>query len=413
MKPVRIPRVLACLSVALLAAACGTTLASTPKGASASRQPNPAALTSARIVYTVPNDTQDPPWALTGGSNGAWSWDIGTDSTIDYVSVTHHERVYRLDAACCGRGDRAYPGLAVAPNGTVWGVLNHSLVELDPEGGHFSVTTLPSPPAVEDEPSMDFKTSQNSADLVIVSPDATELVVGFEWAGAVVVYPLAHGAIGHPSMIRLPEGYFALDIAALADGTIGVGMERFGSNPEPEVDLVHHGGPPTQVRVPDGFGVVADGAGFLVGDYRPEFVTEAGRARSVQADFKLPSGDKWTVNAADGGPNRLILLPSGLIARTLDNGLVEVASQTRAHLFAMPRQRYPNLPDSCGGCFQPGSTTTTTTTLVPPPKWIWERDRVQQVVSDDEGDLWILTGTPASSIAFAEITATQLHAAFG
>jgi hypothetical protein len=61
----------------------------------------------------------------------------------------------------------------------------------------------------------------------------------------------------------------------------------------------------------------------------------------------------------------------------------------------------------------PGKSTTTTTTSVPPPKWLWERDRVQQVVSDGEGDLWILTETPASSIAFAEITAAQVHAAFG
>ena len=119
------------------------------------------------------------------------------------------------------------------------------------------------------------------------------------------------------------------------------------------------------------------------------------------------------MNGGDGGPNRLTALPGGLVARTLGNGLVEVASPARHVLFAMPLQRYPNLPDSCGGCSPAGAATTTTTTLVPPPKWIWERDRVQQLVSDDEGDLWILTGTPASSIAFAEITAAQLHAAFG
>ena len=34
------------------------------------------------------------------------------------------------------------------------------------------------------------------------------------------------------------------------------------------------------------------------------------------------------------------------------------------------------------------------------------------VVSDQQGDLWILTSTPTSGIAFAEITAAQLHAAF-
>jgi hypothetical protein len=262
---------------------------------------------------------------------------------------------------------------------------------------------------------MDLAMGQNSADLVAVSPDGKELVVGFEYAAAIAVYQLANGALGaHPSMIQLPAGYIALDIAVLVDGMIGVGMERFGSNAEPEVDLVRLGGGSSHVRVPDGWGMVADGSGFLVGDYRPEFVTEAGQVRRVPADFELPSADQWTQNGGDGGPNRLTLLPGGLIARAIDDGMVEIASPTRSKLFAMPRQRYPNVPIICGGCLPiPGKSTTTTTTSVPPPKWLWERDRVQQVVSDGEGDLWILTETPASSIAFAEITAAQVHAAFG
>jgi hypothetical protein len=423
MKPVRIQRIAVCLAVALLATACGTaqvTRATVSKETSVSLQSRPAVLTSARIVYTVPNNTQDPPWALTGANgDGGWYWDTGSDSVIYHVSgVTHSERAYRLGAKCCGGGVRAYTGLAVAPNGTVWGTLNDTLIELDPTSGHFSTTALPTPPGAEGEPSMDLAMGQNSADLVAVSPDGKELVVGFEDAAAIAVYRLANGTLGaHPSWIQLPVGYIALDIAVLVDGTIGVGMERFGSKPEPEVDLVRLGGSSSQVRVLDGWGMVADGNGFLVGDYRPEFVTEAAQVRPDPADFELPSGDRWALNAEGGGPNRLTLLPGGLIARATDNGMVEVASPTRSKLFAMPRQRYPNMPINCCGS-PPGpetskSTTTSTTTLVPPPKWIWERDHVEQVVSDGEGDLWILTHTPASSIAFAEITAAQLHAAFG
>ena len=72
---------------------------------------------------------------MTGGSGqGVWSWDVGSRSSIDYVNgVTHRERVYRLAEKCCGRGVRGYPGLTVGPNGTVWGVLNHTLVELNSE----------------------------------------------------------------------------------------------------------------------------------------------------------------------------------------------------------------------------------------------------------------------------------------
>ena len=76
MKPVRIQRIVACLTVALLATACGTTQmthATAPKETSVSPQPRPAVVTSARIVYTVPNNTQDPPWALTG-ANGDSGW---------------------------------------------------------------------------------------------------------------------------------------------------------------------------------------------------------------------------------------------------------------------------------------------------------------------------------------------------
>lgn len=416
----RTRRIVACLAVALLATACGTTQVTRPtalKETAVSPEPKSAAVASARIVYTVPNNTQDPPWALTGANgDGDWYWDTGSDSVIYHVTgVTHSERAYRLGAKCCGGGVRAYTGLAVAPNGTVWGTLNHTLIELDPTSGHFSTTALPVPPGAEDEPSMDLATGQSSADVVAVSPDGKELVVGFVYAAAIAVYRLANGALGaHPSMIQLPAGYIALDIAVLVDGTIGVGIERFGSNAEPEVDLVRLGGGSSQVRVPDAWGMVADGSGFLVGDFRPEFVTEAGQVRRVPADFELPSGNRWAQNGVGGGPSRLTLLPGGLIARAIHNGTVEVASPTRSGLFAMPRQRYPNLPDECGGCgLNTGKSTTTTTTLVPPPKWIWERDGVQQVVSDSEGNLWILTETPASSIAFAEITAAQVHAAFG
>jgi hypothetical protein len=68
------------------------------------------------------------------------------------------------------------------------------------------------------------------------------------------------------------------------------------------------------------------------------------------------------------------------------------------------------LPIECGGCLQ---QSTTTTTLVPPPKWIWQRDGVQQIVSDGDGDVWILTETPSSNTAFAEITAAQVRSEFG
>jgi hypothetical protein len=56
---------------------------------------------------------------------------------------------------------------------------------------------------------------------------------------------------------------------------------------------------------------------------------------------------------------------------------------------------------------------STTTTLVPPPKWIWQRDPVDQIVVDGEGNIWILSATPGSSIAFAEITPALLRSTFG
>ena len=219
------------------------------------------------------------------------------DSSIDYVSaVTHRERVYRLDAGCCGRGDRAYTGLAVGPDGTVWGVLNHTLIELDPTSGHFSATRLPSPPAVEGEPPMDLrdvKGLRRSRHRLARRNEARCRVRVGRPRSPSIRSPMVH--CGQPSMLALPRGYFALDIAILADGTIGVGMERFGSSPEPEVISLRHGGPSTQVRVPDGFGVVADGGGFLVGDYRPEFVNRGGsvcgRCRRTSS---CRSGDKWT-----------------------------------------------------------------------------------------------------------------------
>jgi hypothetical protein len=368
---------------------------------------------SPRIIYTVPGDTQDPAWAMTGGiGDGVWSWDVGTRSTINYVSgVTHRERVYDLGTACCGGGDRAFPGLTVGPSGTVWGVLNHTLIELNPVTGRFATTKLPSPPAAENEPATDLVMSQNSADDVTVASDGRELVVGFEYAAGVVVYPLAGGKLGRPSVIRLPAPDIALDVGVLADGTLGVGMEEFGSSPRPELDIIGPGGRSTRVSVPDSWGVTVDGDGWLVGESLPSFVTEGGQRRPVPADFRLPPGDRWGSNGAGGSPNRLVLLPGGLIGRPIQGGSLEVASVHANEVIAMPGRRVRNLPEMCGGCnMNPESTTTT---LVPPPKWIWQRDPVDQIVVDGEGNIWILSATPGSSIAFAEITPALLRSTFG
>ena len=214
-----------------------------------------------------------------------------------------------------------------------------------------------------------------------------KLAVGFDWADAVAIYRLRHGApLAHPSMVYLPTGYFALDVGFLADGTIGVGMERFGPKPEPEIDLVHPDGHSTQARVPDGFGVVRRRQRVPRRRLSPGVRHRNGSdTRPYRQPSSSRAGSRWVVNgAAPGGPDRMTLVPGGLIAEGLNNGLVEVASQTRTRLFALPRQRYRNLPDSLWRMPPSGaeSSTTTTTTLVPPPKWIWERDGVQQVVSD-------------------------------
>ncbi|HEV8064058.1 MAG TPA: hypothetical protein VGP46_04460, partial [Acidimicrobiales bacterium] len=257
--------------------------------------PHKAPLAStASIVYTVANDTQDPPWALTSGAgNSVWYWDASSDSVIYNVSAaTHSERAYPLGVNCCGGGVRAYPGLTVAPDGDVWAVLNHTLIELSPSSGHLSFTTLPKAPPALGAPSMTLALAQESGDLVAVSPNDKQLVVGFDDAAAIAVYRLANGTpSAQADLMRLPPGYIARDIAVLADGTIGVGMERFGSESRPEVDLIGPGDRSTQVRVLDGWGMVADGSSFLVGDYQPEFVTTSGQVRSVPADFELPRGD--------------------------------------------------------------------------------------------------------------------------
>jgi hypothetical protein len=415
MKSVRILRhAYVALAIAFPTTACGA-IQATP--ASASTQISSSTESGAvrpipvRIVYRVPGNNQDPAWSLTGArGNGVWSWDVGSRSSINYVSgVNDRERVYWLPRNCCGGGDRAFPGLAVAPNGTVWGVLNHSLIELNPTTGRLSISSLPSAAATSGEPPTDLDLSENSADLVAISPDGKELIVGFEYAAAVALYGLRGNAVRpRPSMIPLPPGYMALDIAVLADGTIGIGLERFGPRSDSEIYLLRRDGSTIRVPVPNGWGVAADGDGFLVGDLSPVFVSESGRIGPVPASFTLPQGDTWAANAGDSGPDPLSVMPGGLIVRPIDRGKLEVASRVRDALFAMPRQRYPNAALSCGGC----GLGSTTTTLVPPPEWVWQRDPVAQTAVDGEGDIWVLTQTPAFTIAFAEIPSAQLHAAF-
>jgi hypothetical protein len=68
---------------------------------------------------------------------------------------------------------------------------------------------------------------------------------------------------------------------------------------------------------------------------------------------------------------------------------------------------------SVGICFSnPRSALDAVGTLVPPPEWVWQRDPVAQTAVDGEGDIWVLTQTPVFNIAFAEIPAARLHAAF-
>ena len=229
-----------------------------------------------------------------------------------------------LPQNCCGGGDRAFPGLAVAPNGRVWGVLNHSLIELNPATGRFSISSLPSPAGTNGEPTTDLNLSQNSADLVAISPNGKEMVVGFEYADAIAVFGLHDSAIlPQPSMIALPTGYIALDMAILADGTIGIGMERFGSRSDSEIDILRTNSSATRVRVTNGWGVAADGAGFLVGDLSPAFVSESGRVLPVPASFVLPKGATWGANAGDSGPDPLSVVPGGVLVRPIDRGELE------------------------------------------------------------------------------------------
>lgn len=367
------------------------------------------------IVFQVPDSTQDPPMALTGGvGDSVWYWDAqAQDPTLWRVSgVSHDERAYELGAGCCGAGLQGPAGLTVAAEGTVWGVLNDTLVELDPANGHAAFFHLTSPPLAAVDPALDAVVG-DPADLVAVSPASDELVIGFGSGADIAVFRVRRGRPdAHPTLVVLPSGYFALDIGILADGTIGVGMERFGSVPKDEIELLDPGGGTTRVRVADAFGLVPDGSAFLVGDYRPSFVSEAGQVGPLPVRFELPSGQRWALSGNEGGPDRLTLLPGGYVARGTTVGSLDIASASRSRLLPMPLQRYPNLPVACSGC-GPVAGSTTTSSSVPQPPWVLEHDPVRQVVADGAGDLWVLTGTPTANVAFAELTAAQLTASLG
>lgn len=363
---------------------------------------------TARLIYQVPNNAEDPAWAPAGGvGNDLWYWVPDGNSTIYEVSgASDSQRAYHLGRGpSCSLGcARAYPGLAVAPDGIVWGAVNDTLVRLDPTTGRFTTIPLPEPPPVVGEPGVDLPHGQNAVTVALGGPGG-EIVIGFEFASALEMYTPGTDRV-RTREIALPVGYFANDVAVLPDGTTGAVIQRFGTRPDPRIDLIAPTGSSKQVAVPDPQGVEADGAdGFLVGESSPRLVTEAGRVEPAPFDFKLKSGMTWGVNGQDGAPNRLVLLPDHRVARPARSGFVAVATAHAVKLFPMPSERFRWMPPECG----PARCSSTSTTTEPPSGWIIQRLNVDEVVVDGAGDLWILTSTPRSQNAFAEITTTQLQ----
>ena len=128
------------------------------------------------IIFQVPDGTQDPPMALTGGQgDSVWYWDAQSqDPTIYRVSgASRGERAYQLGSGCCGAGLEGPAGLTVAPDGTVWGVINETLVELDPASGHATFFDLTSLPAATGATATDILIG-DGADLVAISPKSEE-----------------------------------------------------------------------------------------------------------------------------------------------------------------------------------------------------------------------------------------------
>jgi hypothetical protein len=349
---------------------------------------------------------------LSGGSgNQAWYWTPDGDSTIYEVNAaTHRQLAYHLGTSCSVSCARAYPGLAVAPDGIVWGAVNHTLVRLDPATGRFTTIALVPPPPSVGEDNTDISNTAQSATAVAVGGRRQEVVIGFEFGSQIEVYSPGNPD-RPPRIIALPSGFITNDVAILPDDTIGVVMQRFGAQPDPEIDIIASDGSSRHLRVPDCWGIEADGtAGFLAGEFSgPVLVTESGKLEPVPVRFRLPKDGEWGANGGDGPPTRLIVLPDRRVARPVENGFVAVASARGTVLFPMPWERYLWMPMSCLGCGPiPGRSTTTTR---PHSKWVVRRALVVQVVSDDMGDLWILTSTPQSNAAFAELTAAQLRSA--
>ena len=263
---------------------------------------------TARIIFQVPEGTEDPAWALSGGSgNQAWYWTPDGDSTIYEVNAaTHRQLAYHLGTSCSVSCARAYPGLAVAPDGIVWGAVNHTLVRLDPATGRFTTIALVPPPPSVGEDNTDISNTAQSATTVAVGGRRQEVAIGFEFGSEIEVY--TPGNPGRPPrIIALPSGFITNDVAILPDDTIGVVMQRFGAQPDPEIDVIASDGSSRHLRVPDCWGIEADGTAGLPRRrvLRPgagHRVRQArARARQVPAAERRGMGSqrgRWTAHPA-------------------------------------------------------------------------------------------------------------------
>ena len=234
-------------------------------------------------------------------------------SSIDYVNgVTHRERVYRLAEKCCGRGVRGYPGLAVGPNGTVWGVLNHTLVELNSNSGRYLDDDSAQSTSRRGEPSMDFKTSQNSADLVR-SPAVRQAEPSSRSgsSGPMPSRSIASAMEAPCAPLDDPpaQGYFALDVGSSRTERSAWAWNALAPIPSPRSTSFIR----AVIRLRSESPMASAWSRTVTGSSSATIARSSSPKRVgqvVTGRLQAAGGNRWTVNAADGGPNRLSFCPA-------------------------------------------------------------------------------------------------------
>jgi hypothetical protein len=266
-------------------------------------------------------------------------------------------------------------GFAVNAAGVAWLGLNRTLIMIDTKTGKVRSWTVPAPrrnPAARSYlPADRRQTTPPYITALGISPAGDQVAVAMDLASSV---PELNVRTGRFSQIPLPSRDDEPLAAGFArTGTLGIGYQQVGAQPQSGVLLVPPAGPRIDAAVTESYGVEPYRAtGLIVGTSLPELVSGTGQVRPLYRPVK-----EIDLNATAMSPAPL---PGQRLATLLPQEILVFPDNAASIAKATARSAYYLLPVvKCGSGTQSPSGSRATAQC---------RMSFGQFSTDAAGDVW-------------------------